>query len=301
MTRGLVRARPHLVALQDRVEAGPWIPDGSSVPMTDQPLVGWDPSVDIRLTRTVRVDAAGIRLDCALPEAAPLSLAIVWACSATSLRGATTQAVTPDLGDDVGVQLVGAELSGQVVVRLQVVLSSRVEGVSQIAPFIAGSILWEDEQVVVLEGQSARFPMEWLDFAASGWLPAGAGWFLDWSPDEPEMPALGAMRLYINSGHESLSRALAAANPTAAERVVREAIEFDVARTLVTRALASDEFWRNSSESEPGSAGDSVATLIGALFPNDTLEGLRAKWHADPQRIELQLQAAAGLFWNGVA
>lgn len=301
MTRGLVRVRPHLGARPDRVEVGPWIPDGSGVPVTDQPLVGWDPSVDLRLTRSVRVDAAGIRRDCALPETVPLSLAIAWACSATSLRGATARAVTSDLVGEAAIELVGAELSDQVLVRTQVVLSSRTEGLSPIAPMLAGSILWEDEQIVVLEGRSARFPMEWLDFPASGWLPAGAGWFLDWSPEEPEMPAMGAMRLYINSGHESLHEALVAGNPTPAELVVREAIEFDVTRTLVTRALASDEFWRNNGESELGSAGEAVSALIGALFPNDTLEGLRAKWRADPQRIELQLQAATGLFWNRVS
>jgi hypothetical protein len=300
MTRGLVRARPHLMARPDRVEVGPWS-DVSGTPLTDQPLVGWDPSVDMRLTRSIRVDAASIRRDCALPVAAPLTLAVAWACPATSLRGATTRVVSPDLGGEVGVELVGAELSGQVIVLTQVVLSSRVDGESQIAPTLAGSILWEDEQVVALQGRSARFPMEWVDFAASGWLPAGAGWFLDWSPDEPEMPAMGAMRLYINSGHESLSGALVSVDPTPAELVVREAIEFDVARTLVTRALASDEFWRNNGETELGSAGNSVATLIGALFPNDTVDGLRAKWRADPQRIELQLQAATGLFWNGAS
>jgi hypothetical protein len=299
MTRELVRAHPHRVAQSNRVDPDPWLFEDSRQPVPDGAIQGWDPTVDLHITRIVRLDPTSIRRDCELSDAAPLSLAVVWTCSTTSLRGGQSFPLASDSNQvETPLTLVGAQLFEKVVVQTQVILAGVHVSASPLAPRLPGSVLWTDEREFNLGGRAARFPMEWLDFNASGWLSPMAAWYLDWSPDEPEMPAMGAIRLYLNSAHEPLHEALVAADPTPEQLLLRQAVEFDVARTLVSRALASDDFWRDEENTEDGTVGAAIATLISALFPSDTPEGLRAKWRTDPRRIEVMLQAAMGLFRN---
>jgi hypothetical protein len=138
--------------------------------------------------------------------------------------------------------------------------------------------------------------MEWLDFGAAGWLPEGAGWYLDWNHDEPEAPALGAVRLYLNESHEVVRAAVTASPPEAYHQAIRDAIEFDVARSLIIGALRADPINWDKAASEPGSIASVVNRLLRVAFPAESIEGLRHRLEVTPQRLEVRIQDGLRLF-----
>lgn len=138
--------------------------------------------------------------------------------------------------------------------------------------------------------------MEWVDFAASGWLPAEAGWFLDWSPEEPEAPALGGVRLYLNNGHVAIREALGTATPDERHDAIRQSILYDVACSLVIRCLEGDAFGQGWSSFPADSLGAAVQRLIETLLGSESLEVLQREARSDRDRLRCKLQASLRLF-----
>lgn len=196
----------------------------------------------------------------------------------------------------LAVGLPGGELAGRVELRTVIALADGGRGRQPLAALIPGSVIWDDSTTVALEGAGSRFPMEWLDFAAASWLPPGAGWYLDWTHDAPEAPALGAVRLYLNSGHEAVRAAVTSTTPTPEDQVIRDVIEYDVARTLILGALRADPGPWDAAAAQEGSVAAVVRRLIVVVFPTDTMEGLRNRFTAAPQHLEVRFQDGLRLF-----
>lgn len=190
MTR--VETAPFLRVLASRVAPEAWIDATTGAPVPTYGIEGWDPSVDLVLERRIAVDPVAARADAGLSETARLACAATWLCPATTVRGAGSRVALDAGSGDVTLELhiPGSELAGRVDVRTTIVLVNAGEGERPLAPHIPGSVLWEDTVQVPVEGGASRFPMEWLNFASAGWLPAGAGWYLEWSPEEPGAPAM---------------------------------------------------------------------------------------------------------------
>jgi len=291
-----VLARPHRIAHPDRVDARAWTLGDRGEPIPEGPIPGWDPSVDLTFNRNIRLDPASIRNDCDLPPTAPISVAVVWFCPATSLRSGSYVPINGESDLSLAALVPGSNLGHRLVLRTQVLLAGNASPVSALGPRLPGSVLWEDEIWVTLEGRGARFPMEWLEFGISGWLPPDAGWYLDWSPEEPDLPSMGSVRLLLNANHQSIREAVSAIEPDEAQSLIRESIEFDVARTLVGGALDAEGFWPPGTNFAEGTVGASLAVLFAALYPNDSFESLRDRWRMDPQRVIVRLQAAFRLY-----
>ncbi len=129
-----------------------------------------------------------------------------------------------------------------------------------------------------------------------GGRPTGLAGTSSWSPDEPEAPALRAVRLYLNEGHAIVRAAVTANPPEPHQQVIRDAIEFDVARSLILGALRADpEAW-DQAAGEPGSIASVVNRLLRVVFPTETLEGLRNRYSTTPQRLEVKIQDGLRLF-----
>lgn len=90
--------------------------------------------------------------------------------------------------------------------------------------------------------------------------------------------------------------AVTARLPDAQQLVIREAVQFDVARSLIIGALRSDvESW-DAAAADEGSVAAVVNRLIGVVFPTETLDGLRGRLAATPQRLEVRMQDGLRLF-----
>jgi hypothetical protein len=294
-----LEVRPHLVATADRVTAADWVFQENGQRVTDDPIAGWDPTMPLRLTRPLLVDGPGIRHDCGLARDDPLLIACVWLSPGTTLRGAGSAAQVPEsdvAAVDLEVTIPGELVADRVMLASQVILADSVRPSTPLAPTIAGSILWQEETSVLLEGRGSRFPAEWVDFTTSGWLPSNGGWFLDWSPDEPDLPALAGIRLYLNTANAAVREAVATASPDLRHLAIRSAIRYDVACTLVTRSLESDAFTSDWDEHAAESVGGVVQRLIATLLPTESPAGLRNEARDHRDRLEAKLQSALNLF-----
>ena len=293
-----IESAPFLRIGSGKVVPGPWMNLRTGLVIPADGLDGWDPSVDLELERQVSIDLDGARAGAGLTDADRLTCAATWHCPVTTLRGAGSRVDVVDSKTTLRVRLTipGSELAGRVSLRTLVTLGQGGGGNRPLAAIIPGSVLWEETTVLALEGRGSRFPMEWLEFGRNGWLPGGAGWYLEWSPDEPEAPALGAVRLYLNEGHEVVRAAVTANPPEPHQQAIRRAIEFDVARSLILGALRADPAAWDKAAGEPGSIASVVNRLLRVVFPQESLEGLRNRYRTTPQRVEVKIQDGMRLF-----
>jgi hypothetical protein len=293
-----VESAPFLRIDPTAIDARPWVDVATGRPVPATGMDGWDASVDLDLERHLRGDVRACRAGAGLGDAARIVCSATWHCPATTVRGFGSRIeMTTDSQDLVlSLHVPGRELAGSLDVRTLILL---LEGDTDDPPLSArvpGSVLWEDSHRVPLEGQGSRFPMEWLDFGSAGWLPAGAGWYLEWSADEPSAPALGSIRLYLNESHAAIRAAVSARPPDPEQQVIRETMQFDVARMLVLGALRADpEAWDTAGE-EPGTVATVVNRLIRVVFPTETLPGLRNRYAVAPDRLEVRMQDGLRLF-----
>ena len=104
--------------------------------------------------------------------------------------------------------------------------------------------------------------------------------------------------MYLNAAHP-LMAALAEGQPDPELDRIREALDFDIARQLITGALANRDFLVDPDGFPGGSVGAAVRRLCrGVLFQYSSLEELSVRAKGQPSRFEADLQAAISLYWG---
>lgn len=293
---------PYLRPLADKVRAESWQTGGGDGPeeVLADTLPHWDCNTPVLARRTVHIDAAGVRKDCALEPSDLLRIITVWHSSGTSLRGAGRSIdILPgaaQLSVLLDLEVDGTLLAGDITIRTQLILAQSGTNSRSLKPTFAGSVLWEEEKKILLEGLSARFPVEAIDFSRTSWLPNDAGWFLDWDSNDLHQRMLGGPRLYVNSAHPSVIKAVTSTMPDAESRAIVDAVYFDVGQKLIRGALESDEFVHDTSIFPQGSVGAVIRRLIAITFPGDTPEGLRSMMSERASIFDALLQDRLRLF-----
>lgn len=267
--------------------------EGAEVMPLPEELPDWDPMTTIHLRRRVTVDLAGVQADCGLDAVDRVRLVGSWRSAGSTLRGlgTTHDHALADGRAEVVLEMTipGTEVARDVTVRATLLLlESRTAG-SMVTPRIPGSLLWSDERTVLLEGIASRFPLELVDFASTTWLPAGAAWFLEWDPDELDLPLLGSVRLYVNAAVPAVVEAIRAATPDAAAKAIAQMIRIDVARTMILGALANHDFAREPKAFGKETVGAAVRGMIEVFFDGEDPRALRERLL--PGEFDAQLQA----------
>lgn len=297
-----IRKPPYLTPLPERFIVGDWvlISDESSTPLTDLFPI-WEPSVSISTYVPVKIDILGILEDCNLGLDARLRLGAVWSSSGTVLRGHGDLADLNlnDSGEELklGIKVEGINLAKSLDLSLQLILAAPSSQPKSFAPKLIGSILWQSElHHVLLEGEGARFPVEVMDFSqAYSPYPNDAAWVLHWDPHNLHQTVLGDVRLYFNAKHERVVQAVSNNKPEDFD--LREAIRFDVARSLIYGALDNDEFLENPDGFEDGSVGSAVRNILHLYFPDMPVSDIQLD-SKQQQTFEPKLQAKLRSFWE---
>lgn len=291
-----ITSPPFLRASPDDVRPGPWqiLLRGQWLDLPDR-IPEWDYATELVLQRPVEVNDAVVRETCELPESVPLVLGVTWHASGTNRRGAFPPAEIREGRAMLVARLAGEELGGQLHLRTSLILPDCVARISPIAAHRAGSMLWSDMVSVHLEGSSSMFPLELIDFAATGLAPSEAGWYLDWNPADPTSATLGSMRLYLNSAHDAVRRAGSHPEADGETGAITSALRFDVLRQLIEGALESDEFL-DGVEYPAGTVGASMRTALRLAFGGQPLETVRVLRRTARSEFEVRVQAAAHLF-----
>jgi len=300
MTR--IRKPPYLTPSPERFAVGDWIliSDESSMPLTDL-FPTWEPAVSIKTCVPIKVDILGILEDCNLGIDARLRLGAIWHSSGTMLRG-RGNLIDLNLNDSgkelkLGINVEGINLSKSIDLSLQLILAVPSSQQKPFTPKLPGSILWQSKpHHVLLEGEGTRFPIEVMDFSqAYSPYPNDAAWVLHWDPHDLHQTILGNVRLYINKKHERVVQAVSNNKPEDFD--LREAIRFDVARSLIYGALDNDEFMENPDEFEDGSIGSAVRNMLNLYFPDMPILDIQLD-SKQRQTFEPKLQAKLRAFWE---
>lgn len=289
-----LRAFPFRRPRQERVQGGRWeIIEGVEVMPLPEELPDWDPMTTIHLRRRVTVDLAGVQADCGLGPTDRVRLVASWRSAGSTLRGlghVHDHALADGRAEVVlEVRIPGTDVARDVSVRSTLLLLESHTPGSLVTPRVPGSLLWSDERTVLLEGIASRFPLELVDFGSTTWLPAGAAWFLEWDPEELDLPLLGSVRLYVNSAIPAVANAIRAANPDAAAKAIAQMIRIDVARTMIQGALANVDFAREPKAFGKDTVGAAVRGMIEVFFDGEDPGALRERLL--PGEFDAQLQA----------
>lgn len=281
------------------IAADPWLLHGeTAVEELPDSLPDWDYHTHLVLTRTVGVDSAAVRGHCGLHPGAPLRLAAFWEAQGTALRGTIDIVDVPDPGEvhvlELSGRLQGGTLCGSVNVETKLIVAKNQDP-SLLRPYRAGSVLWSDQASVRLEGVGSRFPVAIVDFSELLGHPDEAGWLLSWNPLDLHQPFMGTVQLLLNKRHLRVVEAVSAAS-SAGGSAIRSAVYYDVARSLIRGALDNDEFVGDADSFVQGSVGDAVKSLLGRLFPGESIRGIRNGMREQPDYFDSLLQAKLRLF-----
>lgn len=292
---------PYLTPTSDRLQLGDWYfnQHDNWQPLTAL-LPDWDPAVPVTASISVAVDVQGVLEDCNLGQDAVIRVGALWNSSGTVLRGAGTYFDLDSTEEPqkkyLQVYIDGTYLAKSLEFLVQLILVSAGGFHKSFAPRIPGSILFSSNPFnVLLEGEGDRFPVEVIDFSSKhSSYPSDAGWVLHWDSTDLHQTVLGDMRLYLNSNHEHVIEACSGGSSE--NRDLREAIRFDVARTLIYGALNNDEFVEKPDLYEPGSVGAAVRAMLRLYFPEISFSQLQNN-SRQQQSFDPKLQATLRAFW----
>ena len=284
---------PYLKPSDDLVVASPWETwqDNSWDPLGDR-VPEWDYRTTLMLRRTVSIDTTEVERQCHLPLSAPLALTVAWHATQTNQRGSLG---TVPFDNDCATflaELPGTSLGGQLALTTHLVLASNVDPEDEFAPRRAGTILWKDRVATHLEGTAAMFPMEAADFAAIGY-PGKAAWYLEMDDSDLERATLGCLRLFVNSSHEDLRRALENGPSDSVTSQLLSTLHWDVMRQMLDRALDNPEF-DPALDYPAGSLGASLSNLVKQVFGTSSVTVVRNTKASDRPEFETRIQAISG-------
>ncbi|MDY0810999.1 hypothetical protein [Kitasatospora purpeofusca] len=290
----------------NRVEAERWRTDELTGALLPAALPAWDYQTDLTLARVVHLDLAGIREDCGLPDDAPLRLCVRYWPSTSRLRYAAFESRLP-IHSRQNVTVVemtarGTDLGGYLTIETIVELAADVDTGIPFVPHRAGSILWNDQVRVHLEGAAGLLPTVPVSFSEAG-LPHGAAWYVSMDGGDWQQAAMGSLLVLLNTDNLAIQKALEAEKDETTA-LLWDTLGIDIVTDLVGRALDDEAFDEDQDVAEV--EGDlTMAGLVRALVrtylahPTETpalaIKRLRDERRGDPSKFRAQVQTGVGL------
>lgn len=291
---------PYRTPLISRIQEGSWhlVRDDKFEPLA-RLLPDWDPAAAVKASQEVEIDVLGVAQDCGLDTNARFRLAALWSSSGTMMRGCgdieEIQAnKTASQKVLLSVTAEGIRISQSIDFSICLVLVAPGESPKvPFAPYLPGCILWRSQpHRVLIEGEGPRFPVEVIDFTTTRFA-SDAGWALMWDSDDLHSTVSGGLRLYINSRHERVARAVSEAQPSDFD--LREAIRYDIARSLIYGALSNDEFVQDPKVYEADTIGSATRTLLDVYFSGQSAKALHDQMQ-HPAALDHMIQSKLRVF-----
>jgi hypothetical protein len=289
---------PYLTPSKDRIHAAAWINE-EGLTLGDA-LEAWDYNSRITLARKVIVDTFNICGDCGLGHGAVFRLSVTILSKGSGVR---TRCFHQDIyhsksPEQVSIQsdIGNTSLTGSAVVTTLLTLVSSGGTLGDFSPTKAGSMLWRDDHEILLEGGGSKFPMEVVDFQATGWLPEDAPWYLDWEPDFLDHPFMGSVRLLINAAHERMMKAVSSNMPDNEDQAILSTLYYDTGRSLIEGALENQDFVDDVRDWPEGSTARVLADLLSVFFPGESYTTLKHRMSGDAEVFGATLRGRFRLF-----
>jgi len=285
---------PYRIISNDGITLGPWqIEAAGEKEFLEEAIPGWDYQAPIHISRSFSIDTDQIKSDTRLEDGSTIMLTVVAASPAARFRSCIAQSAEIVVG--------GQKIEGQLVAALdstrlceKLILTSelvlvRTNGKSRFVAHLPGSRLYQENFAVQLEGGASRFPMTTCDFEKdlSRLRIARAKWYL-WSGQlDYSVPVTQGLMLYINSGRQNVLDAVISNEP-----LTLASMSVDVARQLLTSAVADEEFDLDYSLYPENSVGHAICGLMLICFPDMEKDQVMKLRDTDPGRFDAMIQSA---------
>ena len=300
-------AFPYRRARITDVSLGTWqMVEDEAAPLVILPpaLAEWDAQTRLTVRQSVHVDIKSLLTSTGLPGRSEILVSVVGRDSGTNQTHHLFTRRIDTNGDEAAVELEakldGATMGGVLSLTTRLVLGKELRHESRGVAHLPGSILWERQHQVVLQGAGAQFPMTIASFTAEGsTLPPHSPWHLNISGDMYSAAA-GALLLMINEDNKEVTEAFARAqkNPTSAHRAILHVAQVDTTIRMLTHALSREDF-SETADYPDDSLGAACLNLLGRTLGNVDVAGTRAILHEDPTFFFSKVQAGASLFAKG--
>jgi len=218
---------PYLLPAPGRVQVSEWeyLCRGEWIALPEV-LPDWDYNTSLSVRRRANIDLPGALADAALGLSAPLAWLISWRATDSKLAGSAPRIEVRNGESLLTAMLPGSELGVAVDLVTHLVLASGLPPGDVAAAHSAGSILYEDQRRIVLQGDLGQFPIAIIDFADSGL--DGDGSFVVEIADDPSTPVLAGVLLLVNSRDQRLVSALTGIDTSSDAAALLEQVEEEV-------------------------------------------------------------------------
>jgi hypothetical protein len=292
MTR--VAVLPHRVSTRG-VQAGPWsIRIGGVEHDAATRIVDWDRRAPLEVRSEMVIDPVVIRDECGLDPLAPIALISTWHASTTNARRVGVHVEVDERSTrTIGFAIDPALAGGTVRLVRSVVLARDHQASSPLAAGRVGSILWRERAATAtcidLQSTADSFEIDAVDFAELDTVDSDAAWLLEADLSDPHCDAPRALRLLANVAHPAVDDLLGA-DEGEPQRLVESVLRWDVARTVVHRALEQQQFHDGYGDFSPGTVGGVAQRLLQLHVPDVGIGELVAMRREAPDRLDALLQ-----------
>jgi hypothetical protein len=291
---------PHRSLPEEVFGTSPWSyrnPQGELIDVSGREISvdGWDYNMDLDFQRQVHLDVTEIYRLCHLSRDAEVQLICSWFCPTTKVKKIAYRSSNLGIDEnawfgDLKISINGEELAESLFVDLELVLVNTSSPADRFVASRPGHKIAQQKLQVRLEGSGSQFPTSAVNFAESS-FPTGACWHLQWSHSDLEGYLMNDVRLYLNSGNPEFIRKVS--DP---DSEMASVVSWDVARRLISGALANDSFVENAENYPSESIGGVVVGLLQLCYPGKGMNEVSSIYLSDREKFETQLQASLGGF-----
>jgi len=288
-------AYPFRTIPENLIEGTPWVQleAGGVMPSLNK-IDHWDYDTEITLERTISFDVERCLRSIGLGEDAKLLLIVMVITGPTGSRWIAFQQNIENSQknfSNISFVLNSEKLAGAITLITEVILMAPGSNSENLSASKPGSRLWSESHQIDIEGISARFPMDILDFdkALKSLDISSALWYLQWNPEHLESSFVGNVVLYLNIKQKNFIEKV-----KSEDSVVIQWIKLDLIRQMCSVAIEQNEFVENYHGYQDGSIGGTIRDWISLAFDNMSVEVVRAMYVNQRPRFESMILSVFG-------
>lgn len=259
-----------------------WLEDGGAVS-------DWSYDTPLVLGREIQIDGPTLleELDLAGTKA---SFELVYSLHVSNLnQRRVIHREALDLSGGLHTQFMKEFDSRQLCERIKLtsslVLKEGLDSAPRWAASSKGSICWQDNTVLDLEGSGSRFPMRDCAFSEHHQFPNGAAWHLEWRPTLLHYSFNSAVTLLLNSERKEFLEKIQAGDDMLVEQVMSA-----IAGEICANLLKSDEFVSDDGEYPEGSLGAVARNWLLGSLPGKSLADIKTLYEQSPALVNTALR-----------
>lgn len=214
-----------------------------------------------------------------------LSAALTWFSTSTRARGSSDRVILNDGPNQLEVTIFGELAGGDLLIRPVVILEKNSLPADHPLPTAArlGSLLWDTEIRIPLEGSGTRMRTDATSFSSTGVVPANAMWKVVFSGDLGSH-ALRGVRVLLNTDHETTKQALSHEG-SAVSKSWNQQLECDTLTQMLIFALCQDPDDLIDAAETEDTLAETLVNLVQSIMNSSDLHSLAQEFRIDPTRV----------------